>query len=567
MCGIAGIAGEEEQIAKKLMLMTQSQIHRGNDFEDLWTDLFLDAGIGLSHNRQKTLDMLDESNQPFSDEDTGLVVIVDGEIYNYPELHQELSRHYNFRTKGMIEVISKAYHRWGEKCLRRFNGIFAIAIYDRTARHLFLARDRFGIKPLYYAFQRGNFYFASEIRALFAAGIKHKASAERWAGYFVYSSYGSPGETFWDGIFQLPGGCAIYYNGYSIRESRWYSFGDEVEKVQMPNDRRKISEHYLELIDESIHENIQAGVPIGFCMSGKIDSAILLSSMFRHGKGYPFKVFSYYHGSLAGSDILWIEEMLAGTPFRLDRVKLTPRQAVNEAIHIAHCQEEPFDGLDSLAWSYMMRTTRRKGVGVLCDSLGLEDVWQCDWMNSGLRFDVLEDSGVLDPEFRKLARKPVYPHYFSDENRNLRYSDLFQERIPHILRFHDKISSAYTVLLRRPFLNHKLLEFSFAIPSEYKRDLNAKRSSLVADMAHRALPEDVRLAPCRCESVSRQWLKAELKNWAEDLILGLREGQTSYWFNGKRLEQAWHDYNGTLGDDYSAHVWKLLSLRLIMSVV
>ena len=166
-----------------------------------------------------------------------------------------------------------------------------------------------------------------------------------------------------------------------------------------------------------------------------------------------------------------------------------------------------------------------------------------------------------------MARKPVYPHYFSDENRNLRYSDLFQERIPHILRFHDKISSAYTVLLRRPFLNHKLLEFSFAIPSEYKRDLNAKRSSLVADMAHRALPEDVRLAPCRCESVSRQWLKAELKNWAEDLILGLREGQTSYWFNGKRLEQAWHDYNGTLGDDYSAHVWKLLSLRLIMSVV
>ena len=169
MCGIAGIAGEVEQMEPLLNKMIKAQQHRGPDTVSFWISSFVDAQIGLAHNRLKITDLSDDSNQPFIDEETGLITLLYGNIFNYILLRIYLCHYYTFQTNSMIEVLSKAWHRWGKAMLNKINGNFVIAIYDQSARHIFIARDRIGIKPLYFSLQKGNFYFASEIKALFAA--------------------------------------------------------------------------------------------------------------------------------------------------------------------------------------------------------------------------------------------------------------------------------------------------------------------------------------------------------------------------------------------------------------
>lgn len=227
MCGLAGIVGEVDLMEQVLLHMSAAQNHRGKETPNSWVSSFIDARVGLMHNRMKTIDMAVAPKQPFEDNDTGLVVMLDGEIFNYEDVRRQLENYYSFTTRGMCEVITKAYDRWGDGCFDRFEGYFSIVIYNRWSEELLLCRDRFGIKPLYYATQRGNLFFASEIKALFAGGIRPLLSAERWASYLAYSTYGSPYETFWEGVHQLPAGFLLHYNGYSLVEKRWYEFEKE----------------------------------------------------------------------------------------------------------------------------------------------------------------------------------------------------------------------------------------------------------------------------------------------------------------------------------------------------
>ena len=177
MCGIAGVVGEVNEMNLVLSRMAKAQAHRGTDTRLLWSEMFVDSQIGLAHNRMKITDLSDDSNQPFTDKETGLTIVLDGKIFNYKALRTQLKKYYTFTSEGHAEVLLKAYHRWGYSCLSKLIGIFAFAIYDRSGRYLFLARDRFGVKPLYFSIQRGNLYFASEIKALFAAGIYRRFSA------------------------------------------------------------------------------------------------------------------------------------------------------------------------------------------------------------------------------------------------------------------------------------------------------------------------------------------------------------------------------------------------------
>ena len=168
MSGLSGIVGEVEQLEQVLRRMAEAQEHRGGEKPVGWVSSFVDARVGLMHNRRVTIESARAPGQPFEEVDTGLVVMLDGEIFNYTEVREHLSNYYRFTTEGVCEVVAKAYDRWGDNCFDRFEGYFAIVIYNRFSEELLLCRDRFGIKPLYYATHRGNLYFASEVRALFA---------------------------------------------------------------------------------------------------------------------------------------------------------------------------------------------------------------------------------------------------------------------------------------------------------------------------------------------------------------------------------------------------------------
>jgi asparagine synthase (glutamine-hydrolysing) len=202
MCGIGGIIGKIECREQLMQQMLTKQQHRGPDAQGRWRD----NDIILGHNRLSIIDLHPGANQPMSSSDGRYVIVFNGEIYNYKELKQQLLSDYNFKTKSDTEVIIASYKKWGKNCLEHLNGMFSFALWDKEDKKFFAARDRFGVKPFYYAFREGNLFFSSEIKTLWAAGIPKERKLAVWAKYLVYGSYGLPSQTFWDNIYQLPGG-------------------------------------------------------------------------------------------------------------------------------------------------------------------------------------------------------------------------------------------------------------------------------------------------------------------------------------------------------------------------
>ncbi|WP_455497499.1 asparagine synthase (glutamine-hydrolyzing) [Coprobacter sp.] len=564
MCGIAGIVGEVPNMKSLLKKMSQAQLHRGPDHAGSWISWVIDSEIGMVHNRLAVKRIKNTSEQPYIDEDTGLILVYDGNIYNHADLRKLLSRYYTFCSETEEEVILKAYHRWGRSCLDHFNGIFSIAIYDRSARSLFMARDRFGVKPLYFALQKGNLYFASEIKALFAAGIRKQISPRRWAGYLVYSTYGMPYETFWDEVYQLPAGYCLFFNSLSLDVQRWYEFDKAVQSVEIPNSETDAAERFLSLAEESVRYNFDAAVPVGFNLSGGFDSSFLLGLIHRLSPHEPLKVYSYYGGDKFSDEILWTGEMLSHTRYNLEQVQLTPDMVVKEAVKIARVQDEPYDGFSSLAYARLFRTARRQGTVVLCDGLGLDEVWARYPQNGNKTESAL--CSCLKSEFKELAHLPEYPHPFQDEEDNLRYRDLFYERIPHILRFNDRVSMMHSTELRKPFLDHRLIEYAFALP-HYMKERACQDKWMVRQIASQLLPDNVRLAPKgKAGRSSRMWLSNELQGWVGELINELKDGVAADWIDGEQLSQAW---KGCLqeGAPVPQHLWKWINLHIMLNKV
>ena len=556
MSGLSGIVGEVEQLEQVLRRMSEAQNHRGRETPVGWVSSFVDARVGLMHNRMSSIDPARAPGQPYEDTDTGLVVMLDGEIFNYGEVRDQLTNYYAFSTGCMCEVVAKAYDRWGDGCFDRFEGFFALVVYNRWSEDLLLCRDRFGIKPLYYATQRGNLYFASEVRALFAGGVRSLLSAERWAGYLAYSTYGSPYETFWEGVHQLPAGFLLHYNGYSLVEKSWYELEKRVEAWSDESPERR-AEAFREQMRRSVGYSLMGEMPKGLSLDGGVESALFIALM--KGAGIPryLKSYMHYRGKLHQSGVLWGAEQLSATAVPLELVAITPTMLVKELDYLARWQEEPVDGVEMVARSAFLRVMRKRGLAVVSGGWGLAHFLD-DAVLPGDRYTSLVPSEVLSADFRQLARKPRYRRLFESENSHLKFCDLCYERIPHLLRCADKMSMYYGVQIRNAFLNHNLIEIAFALAGDSPSGWECRRwfdSEVVTPL----LAGSVRLAPK--SEAAEPVLPAEMKRWADEVVLDLRYGRVSEWFDHTRLERAWrHEADDLFADPVK--VWKLLSLCL-----
>lgn len=563
MCGISGIVGEVDNIEGMLTRMSKAFVHRGPDHSDVWSNLFVDAQIGMAHSQLKIVDMSEAAHQPMVDDDTGLVIVFDGRIYNSKEIRKSLESHYTFKTNSDTEVLLKAYHRWGRNCMDHLNGMFAFAIYDRSAQSLFIARDRFGMKPMYFSLQKGNFYFASEIKALFAAGIRKQPAEKQWANYLVYASYGMPYETFWDNVFQLPGGHYLYFDGFSLDIKRWYDFDERVMSLNMPEKEEQVLDQFINLADGSIRDHLNADVPLGINLSGGFDSSLLLGLIHKHSDENHFKVFSFYCGDKHDDEILWTYEMLSHTNYELEQVQITPKMVLNEASRVVRMQDEPFDGLGTIAYTHLFKMAHKRGMKVLCDGHGLDEVWS-DYTGGGFKRGCPPSSPrFLSVDFMRLAHKHDYPRPFQNEFDNLRYRDLFYTQLPHILRFNDRASMTYSTELRKPFLDHRLVEFAFAVP-DHLRVRNHQDKWIPRRYASTLLPNDVRLAPQQTVCMPQQdWFIGPLREWVDEAVEQLENGKVSSWFDHKKLESEWHNYQqGRVDND--CHIWRWVNLAMML---
>lgn len=278
MCGIAGIfdlRGMREPGRDLLHAMNQTQFHRGPDEEGI----HIEAGVGLAHRRLSIIDLA-SGQQPMFSEDGNLCVSYNGEIYNFRELSRELSElGYHFRTHCDTEVILYAWEEWGERCVERFRGMFAFALYDRNASSLFLARDRFGVKPLFYALlPNGQVLFGSELKVLKAhPDLPRKLDARAVEDYFALGYVPEP-KTIYRNVCKLrPGHTLLFRRGEPEPEQKQY--WDISFKTVSVASEADLQSELLARLKEAVQVRLVSEVPLGAFLSGGVDSSAVVAMM------------------------------------------------------------------------------------------------------------------------------------------------------------------------------------------------------------------------------------------------------------------------------------------------
>lgn len=565
MCGIAGILGKN---AKSNLIddMLMVQHHRGPDYKDKW----LEEGVALGHNRLSIIDLSNSANQPFSDRTKRFSIVFNGEIYNYIELRERLKSSYNFQTTSDTEVLLAAFIFWGKDCLKHLNGMFSFAIYDSKSKSLFAARDRFGVKPFFYHKCNDSFYFSSEIKAIHAAGIKKKPHEKIWASYFAHGSYGMPEETFWEEIYQLPGGYYLELKNNTLSITKWYFFEEEVKKFDEKIPFNDVKEKYAALMKNSIELRFRADVSVGFNISGGLDSSALLVFVNQLKGKENINAYTFYCGHKDYDELFWVKEMINTTQNPLNKVLLTVDHFIREIDFLTHIQDEPCGGIPTIAYSKIFKQARKDDVIVLLDGQGMDEQWagydyyleKNNQLIQGMKGSPFKKN-VLNKDFLSKAKKPIYPTPFENELLNKQYRDLFYTKIPRALRFNDRVSMAYSTELREPFLDYRLVEYAFAQPYEYKIK-NGVQKYLLRELVSEYLNDSITNSPKRpLQTPQREWLANELSDYVESKIEILKNSDFSTWFNVDEVSNEWQKYKD--GDnDSSFHIWQWISFSNLL---
>jgi len=537
MCGIGGlILTPPGPIKGEWMRAFLEQLeHRGPD-DSGWLSLHrrritqgrevpqdLAADLILLHRRLSILDLTDAGHQPMGTPDGRYWIVLNGEIYNYLELRNELERlGHRFQSRTDTEVLLAAFIEWGPPCLTRFVGMFAFAILDVEAQKLFLARDCFGIKPLYYSNWQDGFAFASEIKALLELpGVGREMNRQRLYEYLVsgITDYGA--ETLFAQVKQLP---AAHYmeilldNPRIVRPVRYWDI-DLTDKVDLSFN--EAAQTLRDLFLESIRLHLRSDVPVGAALSGGIDSSSIVAVMRLLDPKLEIHTFSYIADDPAISEERWVD--IVGTAARsvVHKVKLTPDQLMGDLDNLIGAQGEPFGSTSMYAQWSIFRAANEAGIKVMLDGQGADELlggygiyriakittllrkghwkqamglWRCastlpaqsfGWVTSRV-FSYILPSALKDP-LRQLLRKDIVPtwlnaSWFKNQGvkghsikpisgkevlKNLLYQTLTQTSLPHLLRSEDRNSMGFSIESRVPFLTPALAKFILALPDDH----------------------------------------------------------------------------------------------------
>jgi asparagine synthase (glutamine-hydrolysing) len=289
MCGIVAVFSRHDPISVAVVQRaTQSLSHRGPDGQQCW--IATDGRVALGHARLSIID-LTHGDQPIASENERIRIVVNGEFYGYESIRQELSRlGHRLRTQSDSEIALHLYEELGVQCLHRLRGEFAFVLWDERSRTVFAARDRFGIKPLFYAFHGGLLYLASEVKALFAAGVPARWNAE--AVSHSVEIGGHPARTLFDGVSQVPPGHYLLATDKHVQLNRYWDF--EYPQSNQEETQRLDADYateFREALEEAVRLRLRADVPVGCYLSGGLDSCAVLGLAAKHHPG-PIRAFT-----------------------------------------------------------------------------------------------------------------------------------------------------------------------------------------------------------------------------------------------------------------------------------
>jgi asparagine synthase (glutamine-hydrolysing) len=450
-------------------------------------------------------------------------------------------------------------------------------VWDAAEERLFAARDRFGVKPLYYAERANTLAVASEIKALHRAGVEASPDERVWAAYLAQGSYGAPCETFWHGVRQLaPGHVLTWRAGEEPKLRRWYDLALRVGAAEDGRSDAEVADEYLALLEASIDLRFRADVEIGINLSGGLDSATLLATIARvHGADASLRAFTFVTGDPRYDELPWARALLARSRHRGEACLLEADEVPALAASVQAVDDEPYGGLPTLAYAKLFRRARELGVIVLLDGQGMDEQWAGYDYYRDASYEpnrpALQASGdapvrpeTLDREFRALAQPASFPAPFADRLRNLQYRDLCHTKLPRALRFNDRASMRASTELREPFLDHRIVELAVRQPAARKIRGEIGKAFL-RDLVTAQLGADLSMAPKRAlQTPQREWLREPLRAWAQASIEDVLSGPRRHWFRAERVREDWRRFCDGAGES-SFFVWQWISLALLQS--
>ncbi len=360
MCGIVGFRSNRDvdRLRESLPEATSKLIHRGPDDTGLFFDR--EAGVGLGHRRLSVIDLSEAGRQPMASDDGMVHIVYNGEIYNFKEIRTTLQGvGHHFRTETDTEVILKAYMEWGIDCLTRFVGMFALALWDKRAGRLFLARDRMGLKPLYYYFDGGRFLFASELKALMAfKGFQRDIDPDAIPIFLHYQYIPAPGTIFRDTYKLLPGHFLVY-DGDNLKTRKYWTLPEAGESEDFEGNEEDAVEALDRVLGEAVSDRLISDVPLGALLSGGIDSSMVVALM-QKASSSPVRTFSIGFREQGYDEAPWASEVAKHLGTDHTELYVTPKDAIDIIPRLPEIYDEPFADASAVPTFLVSKLARSK---------------------------------------------------------------------------------------------------------------------------------------------------------------------------------------------------------------
>ncbi|MGZ3865330.1 MAG: asparagine synthase (glutamine-hydrolyzing) [Bacteroidia bacterium] len=620
MCGISGIISSchpSDKIIPALQRMNNAIAHRGPDAEGTWNDGY----AYLGHRRLSIIDLSDAGKQPLFSYDKRYAIVYNGELYNYKELRLQLQRAvqgtserpYLFSTQTDTEVILASYLRWGIDCLQHFNGMYAFAIYDTVEKTVFIARDRMGIKPLYYSFQNETLVFASEIRSVLKSGLVEKnIKRDSLVDYLQYQTVHAP-DTIIEGINMLMPGNFIWLEKGEFKIQPYWQIEKSINYESEEKSYNEICGDVRNLFYAAVERRLVADVPFGAFLSGGIDSSAVVGAMTKVSS-QQVKTFSVIFDESEFSEAQYAR--IVAKKFNTDHheIKLSPKDFLLQLPEALNAMDHPSgDGPNTYIVS---KATRKAGITMALSGLGSDEIF-CGyeifkrsyklekqwWMNfvprlfrapAGIAMKnfgksvsaqkmgeiiskplmnfvssyPLSRQVLLDSEVKKLLKREELPmnkvyrllrmlDYDKKDHRLTKYSiaeiSTYMQNV--LLRDTDQMSMAVALEVRVPFLDYKLVEYVLGVSDKHKYPHTPKK--LLTDSLQELLPpEIINRKKMGFVLPWEQWMKNELKDFCRERLNSLEDMGLS----GPHVDVLWERFLKNDPRINWSRIWPLVTL-------
>lgn len=609
MCGINGFNFKD---TKLLLKMNEEISYRGPDD----TGIFEDEKISLGHNRLSIIDLSELASQPMASNDQRFVIVFNGEIYNYKDLKKDLKNSYSFKTESDTEIILAAYDKWGYGCVKKFNGIFALAIWDRQKQELFLARDHLGVKPLYYYYDGSKFIFSSEIKAILQHPISRELNRKVLNIYFRLLYIPEP-LTSWHNVFKLPPAHFAVLTDKKLEIHKFW----EVTEFDNLSDKNEIRSEIKKYFKQAVNRQLISDKPLGLYLSGGIDSTVLLGVMsdmlkkpintftvgfevaqeqqFKFNADYNLakrtsKFFRSNHSEiiLKARDvqdnfekIVWHADDLVANHTQPAMYVLSglAKQSVDVVLS-GDGGDELFGGYDRYYLNSVLNKIQyipediRKNTLIkkIFKLLGKNNSYKKLNLGQGLdRFSAFmmqkEDdiSIFLQPEFNQpsaaadfMQKKFFHEISQIDSTKLLQYLDLKTWLLDDALNRADRMSMAHGIEQRVPLLDKELVELAMNIPSKFNLDNKGMGKKIFRESLKEYIPEFVYDEPKRgWFSPMAKWLRGDLKDWAYEILSPGYNRDTADYLNFTQIRNILDGHIS--GSKYALNtIWPLITFQV-----